>query len=276
MRDRILAGLTAFAAGDALGVPWEGRPPEEIEREEMEALPAREGWPRGATSDDTACTLLVARTLAPGPFLAALSEDFERIRGTGPSTRRAVKAYRATGRLQAEGGTTNGAAMRALPTGWAIADARERQALAAAIARTTHAGEGAVRAAGLMAALAAAALEDRPLAEALAEAPLEEVAWPAKGVPLDAVATASAVLYVLRHEMPLRESLLAAVALGGDTDTVAALVGGIVGCRAAHVELPWLEHVELPDGLDAAADALASRRSAGRDPAQDRLRSRRR
>ena len=55
--------LTAYTCGDALGVPWENAPvggtPSQIEQ-----LPVRQGWPRGATSDDTALTLLVAHHLA--------------------------------------------------------------------------------------------------------------------------------------------------------------------------------------------------------------------
>ena len=76
---RIDGALTAYACGDALGVPWENAPagatPSQIEQ-----LPAREGWPRGASSDDTALTLLVAHHLAdrdgdgdPAAFLADLA-----------------------------------------------------------------------------------------------------------------------------------------------------------------------------------------------------------
>jgi len=32
---RITAGLTSFAAGDALGVPWEGRPASEIDPDQV-------------------------------------------------------------------------------------------------------------------------------------------------------------------------------------------------------------------------------------------------
>ena len=37
----VRAGIVAYAAGDALGVPWEGRTPEEVRWEALEALPAR-------------------------------------------------------------------------------------------------------------------------------------------------------------------------------------------------------------------------------------------
>jgi ADP-ribosylglycohydrolase len=46
-----------------------------------------------------------------------------------------------------------------------------------------------------------------------------------------------------------------AVGLGGDTDTVAAITGGVLGCRSAEVRIGWLERVILPDA--AALDRLA-------------------
>ena len=64
LTERIAGALTAYACGDALGLPWEGIPPTGASPSEIEALPTRNGWARGATSDDTALTLLVAQHLA--------------------------------------------------------------------------------------------------------------------------------------------------------------------------------------------------------------------
>jgi tetratricopeptide (TPR) repeat protein len=55
LADRIAAAMTAYACGDALGLPWEGSPPAgagpvRIEAVRIEALPTREGWQRGTTS----------------------------------------------------------------------------------------------------------------------------------------------------------------------------------------------------------------------------------
>jgi hypothetical protein len=58
---RVRAGVVAYAAGDALGVPWEGRPASAIRWEAIDQIPTRGDWPAGATSDDTAQLLLVAR-----------------------------------------------------------------------------------------------------------------------------------------------------------------------------------------------------------------------
>ncbi|WP_421914541.1 ADP-ribosylglycohydrolase family protein [Nonomuraea polychroma] len=54
-----------------------------------------------------------------------------------------------------------------------------------------------------------------------------------------------------------------AVSLGGDTDTVAAIIGGILSCRQDSADIPWAPQVALPAGLDALAEGLwAMRRAA--------------
>src|SRR3954447_2293975 len=104
----IHAALVAFCAGDAYGVPWEGRSPQELDLSRLDELPAREDWPRGATSDDTAQLLLACEVLLDGDdgleerFLARLADELPRIRGAGPSTTAAVRRFAATGALAAQ------------------------------------------------------------------------------------------------------------------------------------------------------------------------------
>jgi len=134
---RINGALTAYACGDALGLPWE-RPPDantHAAPSQIEQLPAREGWPRGATSDDTALTLLVAHHLAdrdgdgdPAAFLADLAEQEPTIRGLGPTTTAAIERFRRSETGASPGRATNGAAMRALPIGWVLPMTRPNDA----------------------------------------------------------------------------------------------------------------------------------------------------
>src|SRR6266702_3358040 len=104
---RIEGALTAYACGDALGVPWESPSNANVgaAASQIEQLPAREGWPRGATSDDTALTLLVAHHLAdrdgdgdPAAFLADLAGQEPAIRGLGPTTTAAIERFRRGGK----------------------------------------------------------------------------------------------------------------------------------------------------------------------------------
>jgi ADP-ribosylglycohydrolase len=292
-RDRIRSGLVAFAAGDAAGVPWEGSAAHAIDSARIDEIPRRGDWPPGATSDDTALTMLVADYLADrgavvdeAEFLTRLGAAVPGIRGIGPSTHAAVIRYRTTGSLHADTGDTNGAAMRALPIGWAVADDGRRRDVTVGLSRTTHGAPGAVAAACIATAMASAAVDDRPVLEAAAR----EVEWAEanlrgaqlkpiscavdgtwrsspEGVSLDAVETLAAVVSVARRvvhdDLGVTEALRHAIGLGGDTDTVAAIAGGIIGSReTGNPDIPWLARVGLPDHdvLDAASAALAALR----------------
>jgi ADP-ribosyl-[dinitrogen reductase] hydrolase len=290
--DRIRAGLIAFCAGDALGVPWEGRPPGEVDAAApLAQAPARDGWPRGATSDDSAQTLLVAREIVrshgdpdPQRFLDALADALPSMRGAGRTTRAAVERWRSDGTPTApEGdGATNGAAMRALPIGWSTAPTavEERRAMTETLTRTTHGDGRALAAARAIAAMASYATAGAPLFSVMA-AGIEEAgaygagdltsaaigAWspPADGVPFESLPTVAAVIEALRKGKGSPGRVMrVAVALGGDTDTVAALAGGIAASRSGSLDgVDWLDDVVLPAGeaeLDSLADDLSALR----------------
>lgn len=302
--ERIDGALTAYACGDALGVPWESAPngnagatPSQIEQ-----LPASHGWPRGATSDDTALTLLVARHLAdrdgdcdPGAFLADLAGQAPAIRGLGPTTTAAIERFhRGDEAAPSPGRATNGAAMRALPIGWALPhdQAERRRQVTITMSRATHPDPAALVAACVIATcaswalesaspsllLAAAADEARDAAQAAATEPrlaemltqLSAGTWepPANGISLDPYETVAAVLWCTTRATSLRAGLVSAVQLGGDTDTVAALAGGLMGAKltAGQVctELPWHQLVVMPEPESAIAEtatALATARA---------------
>ncbi|MCV7416978.1 ADP-ribosylglycohydrolase family protein [Mycolicibacterium litorale] len=294
MRSRIRAGLLAYAAGDAAGVPWEGCRAEQVPRQGIDELPRRGDWPPGATSDDTALTLLVAEYLRDrgavvdeADFLSRLAAAAPGIRGIGPSTKAAVDRFRSEGAVRAHSGDTNGAAMRALPIGWAIADDDLRRGVTTGLSRTTHGADSAVAAACIAAAMASAALDGVSPADVVGPeidwaerqfrvdlTPVRRADeggwWPHRnGVTLHALDTAAAVVGVVRHaldrRLTLADALRHAVSLGGDTDTVAAIVGGILGGRERDTpDIPWLARVDLPDDatLDAVSAALAELRAS--------------
>jgi ADP-ribosyl-[dinitrogen reductase] hydrolase len=286
----IRAGILAYAAGDALGVPWEGKTPDDVHWEALEELPARGDWPRGSTSDDTAQMLLVARYLAETKgqvdergFLTRLAKALPRMRGVGPTTSAAVRRFIETGELHATEGSSIGAAMRALPFGWAtsVADAQRRRELTIRLSRPTHGAPAAIMSACVVATMAAWAMEQNPI-EAVIAAGLREADHSAKryalgpatlqplrqaadgewgvyepGTSIDAVATVATVLYILREATSLATAMKCAVALGGDTDTAAAIVGGILGCQVEDIDsvVPWLSRVVLPEAEIVEATA---------------------
>jgi ADP-ribosylglycohydrolase/tetratricopeptide (TPR) repeat protein len=301
-RDRIAAALIGYACGDAYGVPWEGQPPSAIDLGRVREVPQRSGWPAGATSDDTALTLLVAEHLAdhgeprPGEFLTVLAERAPGIPGLGPTTAAAISQFRSTGGSPTRDGNTNGAAMRALPVGWAtpIHAAERRRDWAIALAAATHPGAEAQCTAAVVAACGSWAIDGADpelLIDVAAEeadvavratgadpaivAEIHAVAahtWtpPAGGISLHPYPTLLAVLHCIHTAAGLRQAIDAAVGLGGDTDTTAALVAGLLAVRSTphqvRAELPWSGQVQLPpdEQVTRLAGKLAALRT-GRD-----------
>lgn len=293
LRDRIHSAFLAYAAGDALGLPWEGRPPSGAATEAIEALPVPEHRPAGSPSDDTALTILVGEHVTasrgmgdPQVFLRRLVEVAPSIPDLGPSTRAAVQQFGATHRAWPGESNTNGAAMRALPIGWALPvdHDEDRRSWVLGLSSVTHTGPEALIAACVVAACGSWALEDAS-ASLLVEIAIEEAAtvasrlgaghrvhesltavrdgtWtaPPSGISLDPAETVAAVLACVRRTSSLRDTLISAVSLGGDTDTVAGLVGGIVGSRAEpdaiRTELPWFDRVRPPAETNMAELAL--------------------
>lgn len=301
--NHVEAGLLGYAAGDAVGLPWEGRPPTEIDPDRLPSLHATDEWPAGATSDDTALTLLVAEELVAAGradadrFMARLAAAAPSIHGLGPSTTAAIEGFLRTGELPTADGNTNGALMRALPIGWALPIDRieDRREWVIELSRATHPGPEAITAACIGAACAAWAVEGASgtmllniAREEAAVVVTAQAADPRINDMLAAVAagtwqpdrtaddldpyeTVTRVIWCILREPNLADALLAAVRLGGDTDTVAALVGGLLGCRLAaenvRRELPWISEVRLPadDVLQRAARGLTSIRVVQND-----------
>jgi ADP-ribosylglycohydrolase/tetratricopeptide (TPR) repeat protein len=285
--DRVAAALRSYVAGDALGVPWEGGPPEDVDLDRLYQLPASHGWPQGATSDDTAQMMLVSRLLVDTSgrptaeeFMRRLSAAADDIRGIGPTTRRALERFAADGSLPSppadpNDGATNGAAMRIAPIGWIVpaTDADLRRTLVREVARGTHPSPVAIGAAQLVAAMATWGLEDPDaiLSAAVAEADwlgrpeFDDVrraadgAWtpPPGGIELDAAQTVAAVTHIIRGATDAAAAMTSAVRLGGDTDTVAAIVGGILGGTPGQPAPHWWGNVSFPE--DAQVDELAAR-----------------
>jgi len=84
-------------------------------------------------------------------------------------------------------------------------------------------------------------------------------AWtaPAVGIGLDAAQTAAAVTHVIHGSADAAEAMTTAVLLGGDTDTVAAIVGGILGGAGGQNAPHWWGQVSFPE--NAEVDDLAGR-----------------
>jgi ADP-ribosylglycohydrolase len=265
---RSAGALVGSAVGDALGAPFEFGPPGQFTarfpapargaRTEMcgGGPPGREP---GEFTDDTQMALLVATSLVERGGLdeADLFDRFLRwaaadppdigeqtraVLGSGrPWDTAAAEHFRRTGRAAG-----NGSLMRTTPA--AVRFARDGRAATADAARRisalTHGDPAAGEGCAVFHELVRVALDGGdPLAavpsavDAVADEHRERYAevlapdWtPEPGAPNGAVwPTLGSAVWALRHGTSFAEVLRLVIDLGGDTDTVAAVAGGLAG-----------------------------------------------
>jgi ADP-ribosyl-[dinitrogen reductase] hydrolase len=289
-RDRLTGVLLGTALGDALGLACEGMSAKRIARRfgrlDRYHLLGRTGY----VSDDTEQSALVAQSLARHPsnpdrcaraFRRALLGWIWRLPwGVGLATIRAsirILLGFSTSGVRSAG---NGSAMRAAIVGAFLhEDADKRRAFGDALARTTHTDERAVQGALFVAELVARGPEEarKLVTEPVLAAALDQAfALAARSA---ATSEASAALkttgYVV-HTVPFAlycylrygdTPLLAlqeCIGAGGDTDSIAAILGAWLGARHGEPGLPAHLVAELNDGpfgpahLRALAASLAS------------------
>lgn len=294
-RERAIGSVLGLALGDALGAPFEFRRAEQI----PSPLPAFElpwmGLPPGTTTDDTAMARNLIRSLIANDgrldaadilarHVAWLAADPP---GVGNLTRRVLSRARdgaddAAREYVAQRGPEvsagNGSAMYCAPLG--VAYANRSHALfevAPGLSAITHWDERC-RTACLAVTLAVAALvrgkeprdaiigavgavHGREGAEELEE--LVDTAGLTR--PIDGpdqgfvFFTAAVALRTAAEAPPFEGGLRAVVALGGDTDTNAAVTGALLGAHHGREGLPveWLARLVDAGALEADAEALA-------------------
>jgi ADP-ribosylglycohydrolase len=191
---RACGALYGLAIGDALGMPTQSLPRDQIVARYGELIaafaaapadhPIAAGLPAGTVTDDTEQALLLARLMIetggrPGPRELAARllawEESMRARGSrellGPSTRRAISAIAAGADIEQAGrsGTTNGAAMRITPVGVATpcSDLNALVDQVVAVSKVTHNTGVALAGAAAVAAAVSAGVEGAALGEAI-------------------------------------------------------------------------------------------------------------
>jgi len=251
----IATPLLAYAAGDSFGVFYEfmDETPEVIPQK----LLPKEGWPLGGVSDDTLLSVLTIKSLkesspqeAAEEFLVQLRKAVPRLRGLGPTTRTALGLEVKSGERGVIG-ETNGAIMRTALCGLYLNQNRDEWIKA--LVEVTHKSPKAIECAQIAAGLFAG--EDLP----------DYSNWtpPASGISLDPLETLQAVVWVVKKANNCAEAFTLACALGGDTDTVAALSGALFAARwpekAEFYSIPWIEDVawdEVEEDLMVCAEML--------------------
>ncbi|WP_235855595.1 ADP-ribosylglycohydrolase family protein [Methanofollis fontis] len=264
---RVAGVLLGLAVGDALGAPLEGLPSPDktVTRMQSGGIHATR---RGEYTDDTlqalglARSLIVCRGFSPEDFISRLISSYEQEpRYYGPTSRTVFSLVREGIRpedaakiahIQNRGSRTNGSVMRAPPVGVFYSPATVREVSLACSALTHHdpvAGECSAFVNQMISELCRGASKMGAFCDALDRCQNAEVAerlgnfhiWPLEPS-LDAVLSTHCALAVFMGSDSLEKTLVRAVNLGGDADTVGAIAGALAGALYGFPSIPhrWL------------------------------------
>jgi poly(ADP-ribose) glycohydrolase ARH3 len=308
--DRFLGCLLGQAVGDALGAPFEGLPADFVfwhagSVAELLAKPPDGPLPY---TDDTQMMIGVAEALLqdgeirPPTLLSRFAANYQPERGYGAGARKLLEAAirgedwdRLADTIFPGGSFGNGAAMRVAPVGLVFAHDLSRVAEQAKLsAYPTHRHPLGVEGARLLAVAVALAAEGPPLnrgafyRELTRDCREEEFRWQL-GAARKLRDTDS--LAFLGNSLPAHRSVVTsiacfttcpksfrgcvekAIALGDDTDTLAAMAGALCGAHLGIAGIPpeWVGYLEggpkgveylrtLADGLHRLHERLAGER----------------
>ena len=281
MENQIVGSLLGTAAGDALGLPYEGLSPQRALRMLGPPDQFRFVFGRGMVSDDTEQTCFVAQALlASGGDTKIFQQQLaRRLRwwllglpaGIGLATGRAIFKLWFGFRPDNAGvfSAGNGLAMRSAIIGAAVVDPKSCRELVRASTRITHSDPKAEDGAQVVALATQIACEPTPISPAEFLDRLPVVVDPAselyerlnkvvdsvtrdekttsfaaemgqeKGVTGYVLDTVPVAIHAyLSHQRDFEEAITAVINCGGDTDTTAAIVGGIVGAAAGEQGIP--------------------------------------
>lgn len=270
MENRLKAAVYGFAVGDTLGVPYEFLKRGEFLFQEKEI--------RGIWSDDTAMTLATCDSIRKkGKIdLFNMMESFEnwlyygaytpdgKAYGVGNTTRKAVDLFHRGEKLEncgqrGERDNGNGALMRILPL--AFLDTSEEDI--DHVSSLTHNHEISKEGCRIYIQIAKGLLKGKDLKEILKDLKpgkyykripelkdLSEEGIRSSGYVVD---TLEAVLWCLIHTNNYSDCILKSINLGGDTDTIAAISGGLAAIQYGMESIPkhWLERIERKDILES-------------------------
>jgi len=271
MKDMLKSNsLLGLAVGDALGEPVESYSQWQIEAEYGKIT---DFVKEPMITDDTLFAMLVAESIIEkrkvvGKHIAIkFVENRHKFYRIGPTTSKALERLEKNPKSKATTGETNGAAMRVAPIGLINDDLHEtvRDTIEASI--ITHGTDVAIAAACAVACAVSTALEAENKDEVLEAAifggneglkygtktkfpAIDERIKKALKTPLEllpqeigvwmkayeSIPTAIAIFY---HSQNSEEAIVNAVNLGGDTDTIGAIVGAISGAYYKEIPKEW-------------------------------------
>ncbi len=283
IEDRVRSCLVAGAAGDAWGLPAEGRPPG----------PVADFPDNPRLSDDTLLTLATCEAIAQhGGEVdpARIADRFRawfvagKLAGLGASTLKALRdleagVHWALAGAKGEYTAGAGAAMRAAPLAFVLdPDVYEERRTIRDVCRITHHNDEAYAGAlavivAVRACLARDGVPPNLLAIVAEELPDTAVrdrigelasslhpprAAHARGALGHVVEAVPLALAIASRTTTVEEAIRAAIALGGDTDTIASIAAQIVGASGATTPAAITARLAALHGTGAIVDTFAA------------------
>jgi ADP-ribosylglycohydrolase len=263
MLDKIKGSLIGFAVGDAMGVATEFMSPENIKEQFGVVNVILGGGPfgfkRGETSDDTAMTIAVAQGIIANSMdpIEEIGKQFLKWKDTNPkdigitiaSTFRNYKGdwFEAAEVTHDELGQSggNGTLMRCLPFALAYSDLEVMDKLSAVQSKMTHQEDSAAEACVLYNRIARRILHGEELKSTIETEIIntqydidysKEPDCPPSGY---VVHTLKWVFYWLLNKNTFLDVVRGAVNMGNDSDTIAAIAGGLKGMEVGFGNIPY-------------------------------------
>lgn len=267
--ERIRGLLLGAAAGDAIGSSFEGSLPAERRGLAM-AGGGPFSLPKGSVTDDTLMTMALLATFfdtgcfSRDDFLLRMVRTVLAEPATFGNTTKTLAALLTEGcfpvcAVQAVdrifGSRTNGSVMRTFPVGILYPSADE----ARRVSGFTHADPLAGEACAAVSLFASELLSGIPR-EAAYRKVRSEIAVPGlfEGplIPsVDAAESVRCAMHCFMHAGSFRDAVESAVSLGGDTDTIGSVAGGLAGAFFGVRGIPadWIAELSVRDKVESLA-----------------------
>lgn len=289
LRDKIKGGLFGVAAGDALGGTTEFMSAAQVKAAYgfLTQIIGGGVWglAPGEVTDDTMMTLCVAEGILENPAepMGVIGRRFQEWYAGGPKDvgniiRQVLERYEGNwyeaafvAHLDLGQSAGNGSLMRCLPAALAYSSWEQVEQVSRLQSRMTHYDERCDEACILYNRMAWRLLQGEELGAVIRQVvagtdyavglSTEPICSPSGFV----VDTFRWVLYLLLDSASFAETIQRAANLGGDSDTIGAIAGGLAGVYYGYAAIPgqYREAILIKERLSAAAEALFLLRQGG-------------
>ncbi|MFQ6063740.1 MAG: ADP-ribosylglycohydrolase family protein [Methanosarcinales archaeon] len=277
----IVGSMYGQAIGDALGEPVEGMSPIKI-KEIYGRVEDYLHTPK--ITDDTLLTMLVVQSILENNgkvnrlhIAKTILQNKPRIPRIGPTTARSLLELKKDPNYLPKTGTTNGAAMRAPAIGWFFSNLEDVIKNTVESSQVTHGTSEAISGACAIALSVSSAINGESLENIIhygligakngkkfgtkteidLETVLEKAIFRTKtkslydvieefGNGLETHSAVSAVFAIISVYEDFKDGVLSAVNFGNDSDTIASMVGAILGARHGINGIPqkWIKEID--------------------------------